>query len=588
MLFITNTEQNSTTAPQNKILRHTLSDQGMIDAWIGEEGDIEEVKHDQVHLKISENGIFGEIQLLVDEQDVKTLTITMYNQIFSALKVYPEYQLLRIWNYVPEILLQENTSLADNIYKQFNNGRYQAFENQYGTDFQTRMMPAASAVGSNSSYLRIEFLAVKSEITFIENKDQVAARNYSSKYGKFPPLFSRGAIYKNLKQTVLISSGTASVIGEDSVHQDLYDQVNQSIHNLRVLGSQFNLKKYKIDYGFALEDAVLLRTYYKNDEDEAFLRKYLKKVVSPNCQLSFMKADICRAELLVEIEAVFVKKGEFEQIGGAKYKLDDQKRIRTESFELHIAEHCNLRCRDCCNISPLNPQKFMSVAEVDSICQFLKDNIKPDLFKIAGGEPTLHPEIDEIIKVIKRYKIANQVRVVSNGLLIHKMSEYFWQEIDQLTISNYVSAPVKQRTLDLIKEKARQYGFVTNIKYVEQFNEIFVKERFTDPEEVRSIYDDCWMRHRCHIIRNGHFYKCTRAAYMDDYLGLLKIDKQVNAGTYSEVDGIKIDDPDFKEKALLYLNSKKVLHSCHYCLGVSGGLRDNVQLSKKEISEMLQ
>ena len=75
----------------------------------------------------------------------------------------------------------------------------------------------------------------------------------------------------------------------------------------------------------------------------------------------------------------------------------------------------------------------MSVAEVDLICQFLKDNVKPDLFKIAGGEPTLHPEIDEIIKVIKRYKIANQVRVVSNGLLIHRMSEYFWQEIDQLT-----------------------------------------------------------------------------------------------------------------------------------------------------------
>ncbi|PTB97391.1 hypothetical protein C9994_03120 [Marivirga lumbricoides] len=587
MEFITKSSESIEDIPL-KVLRQTRSSESdLVDSWLSETEDVESAKHGVVDLKISPNGLFGEVEVNLS-QDLEHHTFSAYEAIFNALHSFPDYQLLRIWNYVPQILAASENPDFKNNYEAFNSGRFKAFKKYFGPQFNTSMMPSASAVGSHSNCLRIEFLAVKSEITFLENKEQTAARNYSEKYGQRPPLFSRGAIYKNLQQTLLISSGTASVVGEDSIYSDLYDQLNQSILNLRILGSQFNLKRYAIDYGFALEDAVLLRTYYKNKEDEDFLRKYLKKLVSPDCKLSFMQADICRDELLVEIEAIFVKKGEFEQNGKEKYTLNDVGKIRTESFELHIAEHCNLRCRDCCNISPLNPQKFMSVAEIEEICKFLKDTIQPDLFKIAGGEPTLHPEIDEIIRVIKHYEIAPQIRVVSNGLLVHRMSEYFWQEIDQLTISNYKSAPVKQRSLDLIKEKAKQYGFVTNVKYVEQFNEIFVKEPFSDPTEIQRIYDDCWMRHRCHIIRNGRFYKCTRAAYMDDYLGILKIDPQLEHSTYSEADGLDITAPDFKEKALHYLNNKKPLDSCRYCLGVSGSLRDNVQLSKKEIKEMVE
>ena len=53
------------------------------------------------------------------------------------------------------------------------------------------------------------------------------------------------------------------------------------------------------------------------------------------------QADICRQELLVEVEALFVKKGENENGNqNLKYVLDSEQRISTESFEIHIAEHC--------------------------------------------------------------------------------------------------------------------------------------------------------------------------------------------------------------------------------------------------------
>lgn len=583
MLFIANSEKDLESFALQKLLRTTSSPNGFVDAWVNENGASQAINQDNFHLTISENGIFGLAEYVFDESKIADTAYQIYHELFTLLEQYSGYTLLRVWNYIPNILKENCTFSNANNYQQFNAGRFKAFKEIYPA---LDRIPAASAVGVDGEKVRIEFLAVKSEVVFLENKDQVPSKDYSEKYGILPPLFSRGAIYKNINQTILITSGTASVVGEDSKYMDLYDQVNQSIQNLRVLGSQFNLKSYAIDYGFALEDAVLLRIYYKHDADRPFLQKYLRKIVSPDCKLSFMKADICREELLVEIEGVLIKKGEFESKDSGKYQLKDN-RIRTESFEIHIAEHCNLRCKECCNISPFQSHKFMSLEEVENICGFLKDHIQPDVFKIAGGEPTLHPQIDDIIRIVKNYRTAKQLRVVSNGLLIHKMSEYFWQTIDQLTISNYQSAPVKPKTLDLIKSKARQYGIVLNIKFVDQFNEIFVEEPIEDQSRLKAIYNDCWMRHRCHMIRNGYFYKCTRAAYMNDYFKISKKDFKIGTSTYSEEDGISIKDPDFKRKALEYLSNSKPLYSCHYCLGVSGKLIKNVQLSKKEINNKL-
>jgi uncharacterized radical SAM superfamily Fe-S cluster-containing enzyme len=583
------------------LLKMNYANGSFVDAWIGEclaagrsePGQAGPAGMKQtVQLTQTFNGLFGsyDVEVPAGAASIEQITLDAYLQIFNSLTAYPDLKVIRYWNFVPDIT--RATDGEATTYQLFNAGRYRAFRAHYGDAMDKMAIPAASAVGTKGATLRIEFLAVPAPIAMIENKDQVPAWHYSEKYGKIPPFFSRGVIFDNNGQRLLLSSGTASIAGESSLHAgDIYEQLNQSIHNLRILGSQFNLKKYQIHYGFALEDIVLLRVYYKQETDRPFLERFVPKFLSPSCRISFQQADICREELLVELEAIFVKKGESEkglplaepgfrqQNKRSKYTLDpDEQRIRTESFEIHVAEHCNLKCRDCCNISPFNAKKFISTEEVQEICEFVKSQFRPDVFKIAGGEPTLHPQLDEILKIVKGSGAASVVRVISNGLLLHRMSEVFWQNIDQLTISNYISAPVKPRLLEEIRQKARLYEVVLNIKYVDQFNEIFVDDAIEDQERIKEIYDDCWMRHRCLIIRNGRFYKCTRAAYMDEFLQIKGKPAAVGHSSYSAEDGLTLNDPDFRSKALAYLNTDKPLHSCEYCLGVSGGLRENIQL----------
>lgn len=570
MRFVTNASQFSHQGDAT-LLKQTILDGQLIDAWFAEQDDhtTEEV-YGNIRLQRTPNGLFGRMELSL-EQGISQTTFHAYEELLNTLQLFPEYTLLRCWNYVPGIT---------QVYQAFNAGRYQAFEAFYGAAWRQHPAPAASAVGTDGSTLLIEFMAVQTPLAFIENKDQVPAYKYSEQYGKLPPYFSRGVIFQNREQRLLLSSGTASIVGESSVHPgDIYEQLARSILNLRILAGQFNLKQYNIHYGFALEDIVLMRVYYKHAADRPFLERYLPKVLAPGCQLAFQQADICREELLVELEAVFVKKGETEQGTLPKYYLKGD-RIKTESFEIHVAEHCNLRCRDCCNISPFNARHFMSMEELKATCSFVKANLLPDVFKIAGGEPTLHPDLDKMLQTIQQANLGCAVRVITNGLLLHRMSDLFWENVDQLTISHYISAPMKPHILEEVKAKAKQYEVVLNIKYVEQFNEIFVEEKITDTARVQHIYDDCWMRHRCLIVRNGYFYKCTRAAYMNETLAVKGIPAEVD---YNKEDGIALDDPQFNVKALAYLNETQPLRSCEYCLGVSGNLRENIQLKKADL-----
>lgn len=585
MIFVTDETKYQELLKENHTpLKVVFANERFVEAWFSERNEPQNhVKSGKIELKHTFNGLFGTLSLDVNSSDktLQQLTTEAYLQIFQALEAYPDLTVIRYWNYVPEI----TAMLADGSthYHSFNAGRYTAFKTYYGDKIEQLSIPAASAVGSKDKILKIQFFAVSRPIKTIENKGQIPAYHYSKTYGKIPPFFSRGVIFDNHGQRLLLSSGTASVVGENSMHShDIYEQLVQTFHNLRVLGSQFNLKMYEIHFGFALEDIVLLTVYYKQEQDRPFLERFIPKFLAPSCQIAFQHADICREELSVELEAIFVKKGESEQGNRPKYVLDEEQRIRTESFEIHVTEHCNLKCRDCCNLSPYNPKKFMSLDEVQEICNFVKLHFKPDVFKILGGEPTLHPQLDELLKLVKQSGVSKTVRVVTNGLLLHRMSDEFWQLIDQLTISNYVSAPIRPKILDEIKAKAKHYEVVLNIKHVEQFNEIHVDEAITDKARVQHVYDDCWMRHRCLLVRNGRFYKCTVASYMNSYLTLKG--KSINAGesTYSEEDGILLQDPKFKEKALHYLNCTIPLSSCEYCLGVSGNLRENIQMKNSD------
>ena len=70
-------------------------------------------------------------------------------------------------------------------------------------------------------------------------------------------------------------------------------------------------------------------------------------------------------------------------------------------LEFHLVDHCNLNCRHCAHYSPVAEPRFATMDEVAEACR-VASIIRPKRFHVLGGEPLLHPGIDEIMDYIGR------------------------------------------------------------------------------------------------------------------------------------------------------------------------------------------
>lgn len=229
-----------------------------------------------------------------DRSAVCAASHAAYQQIFHVLhtKNYPH--LWRTWNYIPDIHADEN---GLERYRQFNIGRYQAFE---AARSPIDSSPAASALGTYGGKLSFAFIAGREQSTPVENPRQVSAYAYPSQYGPRSPTFSRAATVSDDRQQILFISGTASIVGHETVHRDdVAAQTRETIANLSALLAQVNASTAS---ALTLAD-LTYRIYIRHARHYALVRNVFDAALAEPSRALYAQADICRADLLVEIEA---------------------------------------------------------------------------------------------------------------------------------------------------------------------------------------------------------------------------------------------------------------------------------------------
>ena len=224
-------------------------------------------------------------------------TIRAYTDIFAALDMLGYPQLVRMWNYVPSI--NEDEAEGDR-YWQFNKARQESFLSRQRPTVDT--VPAGSALGTpTGSPLVIYFLASHAAMRAIENPRQVSAYHYPSKYGPRSPTFSRAALLANEAGGTLLVSGTASIVGHESVHtDDVAAQTRETIANINVLITEANRLSGHRHYS---TDTLAYKVYVRNPKDLSAIAVELRAAVGQRAAVTYLQADVCRRDLLVEIEA---------------------------------------------------------------------------------------------------------------------------------------------------------------------------------------------------------------------------------------------------------------------------------------------
>ncbi len=224
-----------------------------------------------------------------------------YADLFEVLAASDCPHLLRLWNYIAHINAPDHDGVER--YRHFNAGRQQAFIDARRSAFDGT--PAACALGTAEGPLRVFFLAGRQAPLAIENPRQISAYRYPATYGARSPTFSRAALAAvGAGRQALFISGTASIVGHTTLHiGDVRRQTEESLANMAAVRGVAALRA-----GSAFDAADMFYTVYvRHRQDLTTVREVFERHVGAHSAAAreavYLQADICRAELLVEIEA---------------------------------------------------------------------------------------------------------------------------------------------------------------------------------------------------------------------------------------------------------------------------------------------
>jgi len=225
--------------------------------------------------------------------------------------------IVRQWNYVGEILSKETIEgRSRQHYQMFNETRSHFYQKlRKRTDF-----PAATGIGMLYLGVCIDSFAVNGnenlKIIPVSNPQQSESYRYGQQVlvgapdcslpQNQPPQFERAKLIVLKNAARLIISGTASIIGQETVGiGDVEEQTRITIENIRLLSDPDTLRKHCPEIKIIPDRYSYVRVYVKNKDDIARVRE-ICRLAFGNAPATYVVADICRDNLLVEIEAELI------------------------------------------------------------------------------------------------------------------------------------------------------------------------------------------------------------------------------------------------------------------------------------------
>lgn len=249
-------------------------------------------------------------------------------------------------------------------------------------------------------------------------------------------------------------------------------------------------------------------------------------------------------------------------------------------LDIHLTEHCNLNCKGCSHFSPLAEKEF---ADVDV---FEKDLIRiSELFDpkniygivLVGGEPLLHPQVLDFVKIAYKHFPNNDRVIVTNGLLLLKQDDDFWNTLEETnTMIHITNYPISLK-LDEIKSKTKSHNIFLHIEETVKTFKKYIFD-FEGKQNIKMSHMACPDAFRCSQLNNGKLYPCHQPAYVHHFKKFFDLDLEV-----TEEDYIDIHTANSSDEIVKFLSSP--IPFCRYCNLKARQPEYEWGRSKKELSE---
>ena len=224
-------------------------------------------------------------------------------------------QIVRTWFYLGGIVEDEGDTQR---YKEMNRARSDFFE---GVQFlagclppgrqHSAVFPGSTGIGTDGRGVLLSCIALdmstRRDVVAmpLENPRQVSAFDYAQLYSPKSPKFARAMALSCGDFATIFISGTASITSSETRHiGDVAAQTGETIDNIEALISEPNLADHGLPgLGTTLANLGLVRVYIKRQDDYDKVRAVCEARLG-DLPTVYAVADVCRPELLVEIEGI--------------------------------------------------------------------------------------------------------------------------------------------------------------------------------------------------------------------------------------------------------------------------------------------
>ena len=249
-------------------------------------------------------------------------------------------------------------------------------------------------------------------------------------------------------------------------------------------------------------------------------------------------------------------------------------------FGIALTTHCNLNCAGCASFSPIAEEEYMDTGSYEQDCKRIYEltNGKVEYIGLAGGEPTLHPNLLDFINITRKYFEDAEIQLITNGLFLNKKDNKFWEACKKNNIIILISKYPIKINMDEILEKGKLYDIVVKITESKTDEMFHFKLDIEGKQDVEESFDNCFMSEDCTHLSEGRLYPC----------GIIYCIKNFNRYFNMELKPCENDSIDiYKAKdineILEFLN--KPVSFCRYCDIKQISYMNKWHISKKDIKE---
>lgn len=248
-------------------------------------------------------------------------------------------------------------------------------------------------------------------------------------------------------------------------------------------------------------------------------------------------------------------------------KNKSKEKIKLKYIEIQIVDHCNLNCSGCTHFSNIAEPYYITVEDYEKYVAEISQKFNIGIIRIIGGEPLLHPQITDIIKITRKYLQKSAISIVTNGILLSGRPDTFWKTIKDNNIIFDVSVyPVNENIYKKSFELLKKYNIEFHYKKTDFFLSFL---NINGNYNKKSAFKNCPVK-KCTILYKGYIYHCPITSCLEIY------NKKFNTNLKGS-NGISIEKS--ANEIIKYL--KTPIETCKYCVFDE----DNVKIKKWGFSE---